>query len=236
MPNKKKKTQEAVVRAGKGTPSTQKYIPMREIRNDTVIMRDGTLRAVLLVSSINFFLKSDDEQKGIIQGYMQFLNAFDFPMQIVIQSRKFDPSKYLSHLEKLEAAQTNDLLKLQMSDYRQYVQELVQMGNIMDKKFFLVVPYDPVGDTNKGFLKKVGSLFSAPADISLKREQFMERKHALDQRIDNVMGSLQGLSLNAQRLDTQSLIEVFYNIYNPDTSPQEKMVGLDKLQVEETMA
>ncbi len=232
---KKKKTQEVSVRAGKGTPSTQKYLPMREIRNDTVIMRDGTLRAVLLVSSINFFLKSNDEQQGIIQGYMQFLNSFDFPMQIVIQSRKFDPSKYLANLEKLEVAQTNDLLKLQMSDYRQFVKELVQLGNIMDKKFFLVIPYDPVGDAKRGFISKLKSLFAAPSDIVLGKEQFMQRKHALDQRVDNVMASLQSLSLNAVRLDTQSLIEVFYTIYNPDTSPQEKLVDLGKLQVEETM-
>lgn len=235
MPSKKKKTQETAVRAGKGTPSTQKYIPMREIRNDTVIMRDGTLRAILLVSSINFFLKSDDEQKGIIQGYTQFLNSFDFPLQIVIQSRKFDPSKYLLQLEKLEAAQTNDLLKLQMSDYRQFVGELVQMGNIMDKKFFLVVPYDALGDTKRGFFKKMTSLFSAPLDILLKQEQFLERKHTLDQRVDNIMSGLQSLSINAERLDTQSLIEVFYAIYNPDTAPQEKLVELAKLQVEETM-
>ncbi len=154
MPQKKKKTQESVVRAGKGTPSTQKYLPMREIRNDTVIMRDGTLRAVLLVSSINFFLKSDDEQKGIIQGYMQFLNAFDFSMQIVIQSRKFDPSKYLLHLEKLEAAQTNDLLKIQMTDYRQFVTELVELGNIMDKKFFWLYHTILSETPRKDFLKK----------------------------------------------------------------------------------
>lgn len=234
MAKKKGKTKEAYVKAGKGTPSTQRYLALREIRNDTVIMKDGTLRAVLLVSSINFFLKSDDEQKGVIQSYTQFLNAFDYPVQIVIQSRRFDPSKYIAQLEKLEAAQTNDLLKLQMADYRQFIGELVSLGNIMDKKFFIVIPYDPAGDTKRGFFSRITSVFSAPADIILGREQFAERKHFLDQRVDNVMAGLLGMGLSAARLDTQSLVEVFYNLYNPDTSPQEKMVETNKLQVEDT--
>ncbi|MBI4250642.1 hypothetical protein HY622_03575 [Candidatus Uhrbacteria bacterium] len=222
------------MKAGKGTPSTSRYLALREIRNDTVLMKDGTLRAVLLISSINFFLKSDDEQKGVIQSYTSFLNAFDYPVQIVIQSRQFDPSKYIAELQKLEAAQTNDLLKLQMADYRQFIGELVSLGDIMDKKFFLVIPYDPAGDTKRGFFARVGSMFSAPADILLGQEQFMERKHFLDQRVDNVTAGLLGMGLNAVRLDTQSLIEVFYNLYNPDTSPQEKMVEVNKLQVEDT--
>lgn len=230
---KKKTTSEAhAPKATKGTPSTQKYIEISEFRNDTVIMKDGTLRAVLLVSSLNFFLKSEDEQQGIVQAYMQLLNTFDFPLQVVIQSRSFDISKYLERLEKIEQTQENDLLRIQIADYRTFISELVQIGQIMDKRFYVVIPYDPVADTSRGFFKQLGALFSASAEISLKREQFLRRKHFLDQRADNVSSALTGMGLNAVRVDTQSLMEVFYNLYNPETSPQQKLVETDKLLVE----
>ncbi|MEK7619032.1 MAG: TraC family protein [Patescibacteria group bacterium] len=230
---KKKTTAEAhAPKATKGTPSTQKYIEISEFRNDTVIMKDGTLRAVLLVSSLNFFLKSDDEQQGIVQAYMQLLNTFDFPLQVVVQSRAFDISKYLERLEKIEQTQENDLLRIQIADYRQFISELVQIGQIMDKRFYVVIPYDPVADTGRGFFKQLGALFSASAEISLKREQFLRRKHFLDQRADNVSGALTGMGLNAVRVDTQSLMEIFYNLYNPETSPQQKLAETDKLSLE----
>lgn len=229
---KKKIVQEQTVKAGRGTPPTQRHLDVAEFRNDTVIMKDGTLRSVVLVSSINFFLKSDDEQNGIIQAYMQLLNAFDFPLQIVVQSRTFDISKYLEKLEKIERNQQNDLLRLQIADYRQFIAELVQLGQIMDKKFFIVIPYDPLSDTQHGFFKQMKALFSASAEINLKREQFLKRKHFLDQRVDNVISALTGMGLNAVRLDTQGLIELFYTIYNPETAPQEKMVDTKELLIE----
>ncbi len=230
---KKQPKQTHAPKAGKSTPSTQKYLDVAEFRNNTVIMKDGTLRAVILVSSINYFLKSDDEQNAIIQSYMQLLNAFDFPIQIVVQSRAFDISKYLENLSKKERDQTNDLLRLQISDYRQFVGELVQMGQIMDKKFFIVIPYDPVADMKRGFFKQMGALFSGGGDIKLKHEQFEKRKHFLDQRISNVIGGLSGMGLNSVLLETQGLIELFYNLYNPETSPQEKLVETDKLLLDE---
>lgn len=219
-------------KATKGTPSTQKYLEIAEFRNDTVIMKDGTLRGILLVSSINFFLKSDDEQNGIIQAYTQLLNTFDFPLQIIIQSRRFDISKYLAKLEQIQEKQQNELLKLQIADYRQFVGELVQLGQIMDKKFYVVVPYDPVGDTKRGFFKQLGALFAASGEIMLKREMFLRRKHFLDQRVDNVMGAFAGMGLNAVRVDTQGLIEIFYTLYNPETAPQEKLVETAQLNLD----
>ncbi len=195
-------------------------------------MKDGTLRAVALVSSINFFLKSEDEQNGIIQAYTSLLNSFDFPLQILIQSRRFDISKYLARLEQIEQQQTNDLLRLQISDYRQFVGELVQLGQIMDKKFFAVIPYNPVGDNKRGFFQQISALFSASGEISLKTEQFVKRKHFLDLRVDSVLGSLVGMGLNAVRLDTQGLIELYYTLYNPETSPQEKLVATGDLNLE----
>lgn len=229
---KKKQTTEPNPKANRGTPSTQKHLEIAEIKNDTVILRDGTLRGVLLVSSVNFFLKSEDEQNATIQSYMQFLNTIDYPLQVLVQSRKYDITKYLKHLEQLESQQTNDLLKMQMADYRQFVGELVQLGDIMDKKFYVVVPYDPATDTRRGFFKQMYEVFFAAGELRLKKEQFLKRKHMLDQRIGNVMSGLVGMGLNTVRLDTQSLIELYYTTYNPETSSNQRMAPVGDIQVE----
>lgn len=233
MAHKKEKKIEPNPKANHNTPSTQKHLEIAEIKNDTVILRDGTLRGVLLVSSVNFFLKSEDEQNATIQAYMQFLNTIDYPLQVLVQSRKYDISKYLKHLEQLESQQTNDLLKLQMTDYRQFVGELVQLGDIMDKKFYTVIPYDPTTDTRRGFFKQMYEVFFAAGELRLKNEQFLKRKHMLDQRIGNVMSGLVGMGLNTVRLDTQSLIELFYSTYNPETASNQRMAPITDLQLEE---
>ncbi|MBI4253418.1 hypothetical protein HY623_04595 [Candidatus Uhrbacteria bacterium] len=232
MGKKKKQTSEPNPKAGKGTASTQKHLQVAEIKNDTIVMKDGTLRAALLVSSVNFFLKSEDEQNATIQTYQQFLNSIDYPLQIVIQSRKYDISHYLAHLQELEAQQTNDLLKMQMADYRQFVGELVQLGDIMDKKFYVVIPYDPTTDTRRGFFRQLTNVFTAVGEITLRREAFLKRKHILDQRVDAVISGLLSMSLNAARLDTQSLIELLYTTYNPLTAANQRMAEVGKLQVE----
>lgn len=230
----KKKTVEATgMTANKSTPSTQKYLKIREITNDTVILKDGTLCATILVASVNFFLKSEDEQQSTIMGYQQFLNTIDFPIQITVQSRMFDISKYLARLEKIEKEQTNDLLKMQMAEYRRYISDLVDIGQIMDKKFFISVPYNPTADARKGFFQQAKTIFSASGNVVLNREYFFQRKHFLDLRVETVMSGLRSMGLNAARLDTQSLIEMFYSIYNFETAPQEKMVETNKLQIEE---
>ena len=117
-----------------GVPS-QRFLDISEIREDVAVMKDGTLRAVLLVSSINFALKSMDEQNAIVQAYMQFLNAIDFPIQIVIQSRRMNIDTYLRRLSESERTQTNELLRRQIGDYRDYVRQLVELAEIMQKKF-----------------------------------------------------------------------------------------------------
>src|SRR3989339_2036177 len=135
--------------------STQEYLDIAEIKEDTVIMRDGTLRSVILVSSINFALKSEDEQNAIIAAYVGFLNNIDFPLQIVIQSRELNIDNYLNFLRQKEKEQTNELLKLQTAEYLQYVNELISLGKIMNKRFYMVVPYNPLSDKQKGFFSKL---------------------------------------------------------------------------------
>src|SRR3989344_5732169 len=141
--------------------STQQYLDIAEIKEDTVVLNDGTLRAVLLVSSINFSLKSEDEQNAIISSYISFLNFLEFPLQIVIQSRKLDIDSYLLRLKKIEKEQTNELLRMQTTEYRQYISELVEIGDIMTKRFYVVVPYDPLSDRQKSWIKRFFGLFTA---------------------------------------------------------------------------
>src|SRR3989339_742186 len=149
-----------VVKRGQKVPSSQQYIPFGEIRDDLIIMKDGTLRTVLLVSSLNFALKSEDEQKAIVQGYVSFLNTLNFELQIVIQSRKLNIEKYLNKLDGLARHQDNELLRKQTLTYRSFVKKLVEETDIMDKKFFVVVPFSPFSNKRKGFWIRLQEVLS----------------------------------------------------------------------------
>lgn len=214
-------------------PSTQKYLDISEIKEDTMILKDGTLRAVILVSSLNFALKSEDEQNAIINAYMSFLNTLEFPLQIVIQSRKLNIDKYLDDLKEVEKKQTNELLKMQTGDYINFVQELVELGEIMTKKFFVVIPYDPASDKRKGFWKRLKETLTPATLISLGQERFLKRRKELFKRVDHVVSSLNSIGLSAAVLDTQSIIELLYITYNPDVSEREKLAEVGKLRVGE---
>ncbi len=213
-------------------PSTQHHLPIAEIKEDVVVMRDGTMRAVLLVSSINFALKSEDEQRAIIAAYVNFLNAIDFPVQIVIQSRRLNIEGYLNRLAQAQKEQTNELLRLQIADYRQYVNELIELGEIMTKRFYLVVPFNPLSDKQQGFFHRLLELFTAATIVRLSQERFIKRRKELLQRVSHVVGALQSIGLKSVMLDTQSLIELYYNTYNPGVSEREKLVDVSRLQVE----
>lgn len=217
----------------KVSASTQHYLDIAEVKEDTVVMKDGTLRAVLLVSSINFSLKSEEEQNAIISAYISFLNFLEFPLQIVIQSRKLDIDGYLNRLKKVEKEQTNELLRMQTAEYRQYVSELVDIGDIMNKRFYIVVPYDPLSDKQKSWIKRFVGIFAAAKEVKLKQAEFEKRRHGLFQRVEHILTGLASMSLKSVVLDTQSLIELYYNTYNPDVYNNQKLVDLNKLRVEE---
>ena len=213
--------------------STQQYLDIAEIKEDTVVMRDGTLRAVILVSSINFALKSEDEQNAIISAYVSFLNNIDFPLQIVIQSRELNIDHYIDTLEQRGKEQTNELLKIQTAEYTQYIKELISMSKIMNKRFYIVVPYDPLSDKQKGFFARVFNLLRPAILIKTKGEKFLRRRVELTRRIDNIINGLNSIGLNAVLLDTQSLIELYYNTYNPSTSTNQKLIDINHLRVAE---
>jgi len=214
-------------------PATQRYLDINEIKEDVVIMKDGTLRAVLIVASINFALKSEDEQNAIIAAYVQFLNSLEFPLQIVIQSRKLNIDNYIERLKESEKNQTNELLRIQIADYRNFVQELVTLGQIMQKSFFVVVPYNPLSDKQKGFFNRLSEAFTPAIFVKLAEERFRQRRGDLMTRVEHIIGNLNSMGLKAVPLDTQSLIELYYRVYNPESYDSQKMQDTAKMRVQE---
>ncbi len=226
-------SQKTPPRPKKVAPSTQQYLDIMEIRDDAVVMKNGGLVAVLLVSSINFSLKSEEEQEAVIGAYVSFLNTIDFPLQIVIQSRRLDIDAYLEVLKGVEKQQTNELLKTQTQDYRRFVNELVQMNAIMSKRFYVVIPFSPKVDRPGKFFSRLLDAFAPTETIHLKQKQFEKYRLELFKRVDNVMNALSAAGLQSQPLRTQELIELYYNSYNPETARQEKLDDVRKLSLEE---
>lgn len=216
-------------------PATQRYLDIAEIKEDVVIMKDGTMRAVMLVASINFALKSEDEQNAIISQYVAFLNSLEYPLQIVVQSRRLNIEKYIERLKEAEKNQLNELLRIQISDYRAFINELVTLGQIMQKQFFVVVPYNPLSDKQKGFFARLGEAFTPAMFVRLAEEKFRRQKDSLQLRVEHMMGSLSSMGLKAAQLDTQSLIELYYRVYNPDVYDTQKMQDSGKLGVSDNI-
>lgn len=212
--------------------STQRHVPIYEIKDDVVIMRDGTLRAVLLTSSLNFMLKSEEEQTASIQAYVSFLNSFQFPVQIVVQSRRLNIDPYIAQLQEIEREQTNELLRQQTMTYRSYIEQLVELGNIMTKRFYVVVPYNPLSDKPKSFWERLGEAFRASQFLKLSEKRFQQRKKDLLSRVDIVATGLTSMNLRPVMLNTQNLIELYRDSYNIGISERQHLVDLNKLQIE----
>ncbi len=195
--------------------STQQYIPIRQIHDGVVVLNDGSLKAVLLVSSVNFSLKGEDEQKAMIEAYITFLNALDFPIQILVQSRALNLDHYLGELSGRSKTIANDLLRQQMVDYVAFVKELLSLGEIMTKKFYIIVPYSTALESKPSFFSRFTNLFLPAGQIKLSRKQFTELREQLDKRTQRVFAAVQQMGLTAIQLDTQGLMELYYSSYNP---------------------
>lgn len=217
----------------KPTAATQRYIDIAQIQDDVVVLKDGSMRAVILTSSLNFALKSEQEQTATVSSYVQFLNSLKFPIQIVIQSRKLNIDNYLDELEQKYKEQTNELLKVQIAEYRNFVGELIELGEIMSKRFYVVVPFSPGGDGQKTFFDRLQSTFIPATKVTLQRKKFLERRKELLQRVQLVMQGLNGMGLSSALLNTQQLIELYYESYNPEIAEHQRLQDITKMDVEQ---
>lgn len=218
----------------KGKPA-QDLIQISEIRDGVLILADGTMRANLLVSSINFALKSEDEQNAIIYAYQDFINSLDFGIQISVSSRKLDITPYLEEVKALRDKQANELLRLQMNEYINFVGELVKGSNIMTKTFFITVPFAAVQNKKQGFFERIfKGVRAATSKHSMSDEEFEHNKSQLFQRVEQVALGLRGMGLRVVPLQTQELLELFYNLYNPMTSRNQRLQRIGQMNIEET--
>jgi len=226
MRDKKKKKKKA------HRPSSQTHLPIAELKDGVVVLKDGTLRAVLMTSSINFALKSEDEQNAIISSYVGFLNSIDFSIQIVVQSRKLRIKPYLDKLNKTEREQPNELLRIQIADYRAFVQELVDIGQIMTKRYYVVISYDPISNKRKSYWARLKEVAKPALTLRLKDERFQKRRQDLEVRVRHAESGLANVGLQTVRLDTQALIELYYSTYNPDIAFAEPAGDMNEQDVE----
>jgi hypothetical protein len=204
-------------------PSTQQFLPIKEIKEGIAIMRDGSMRSILMISSMNFALKGEDEKNSIISSYQAFLNSLNFPVQIYIKSRKLHLDNYINKLNKTLETQTNVLLRQQTTQYVDFIGELLQYANIMEKRFFVIVPYFPTGVEQVNWFK---SLFSSKKAVETN---FELEKTELMQRVNEVISGLTSVGLRVAALNTEEIVELYYAVYNPDTAGNERITDSENL-------
>lgn len=198
-------------------PATQEFVEIEKIREGIVMLKNGGLRLVLMCGSRNLELEAIDSQNAIISAYADFLNSFDWPLQIVIHSRKSDIGPYLAELEERLKNQENELLKIQTAEYIDFVRSFVTLSDIMIKRFYVVVPFDPIESKSESPFEKINSLFGKSSkESTLVEERFQERKDQLLQRAEHTILALAHVGIKATGLQTEELIELFYNLYNPE--------------------
>ncbi|MDP3762960.1 MAG: hypothetical protein Q8Q97_02715 [bacterium] len=198
--------------------SAQEFLPIEEIRDGIVLLKDGTMKIVLMASSLNFALKSADEQEAIIFQYQNFLNSLDFSVQFFIQSRRLNITPYLDTLREAAIAQPNELLKIQTNEYIEFVKNFVSSSNIVAKNFYVVVPFQPPPfQTPQGALNAlIGSFIKSRHKFTrISDEKFEEYKTQLWQRVDTVSQGLIRSGVRLAPLNTEELVELYYGLFNP---------------------
>lgn len=229
-PDQQAQQKKKVVAKKSTANSTQNSLLISEIREGMAIMNDGSFRAVITCESINFDLMSSREREGVEFSYQNFLNALYFPIQIFIRSQRVDIGPYLDKLAAIRRAQDNMLLNVLMDDYIDFVDALSQDANIMDKSFYIVVPYFPAGEldmTNvktqaKGFF---GKILAQPKTTATKIDSvtYQKAKDEIKNRVDSVMNGLYQIGIQCQQLQTRDLGRLYYNVYNPDTAVRQPL-------------
>jgi hypothetical protein len=226
--------QQPVGQKVKNPASTQNSLLLSEVRDNMVIMSDGSFRAVVACKSINFDLMSSREREGVEFSYQNFLNSLNYPIQILIRSQRVDIGPYLDKLVAIRRSQDNMLLNVLMDDYINFIDILSQEANIMDKSFFIAVPYFPNGDVStlvsqgKGFFDK---LF-APSKNEITKidaNTYAKAQAEIKNRVDGVIAGLYQVGVQSIQLSTKELGELYYNFYNPDTAVREPLVNFENL-------
>lgn len=198
--------------------ATQAFVPLKEVREGVVVLKDGSLRTLLMASSINLALKSQDEQEAIVGQFQNFLNSLEFSVQFFVESRDLDIRPYLALLEERYAATLDDLMKIQIREYITFIKDFTERANIMTKNFFIVVPYDPALIARGGGVAgAIGSLLPTGATKApvLTEEQFEQYRTQLEQRIAVIEQGLVRTGVRVVALDTEEIIELFYKLFNP---------------------
>lgn len=215
--------------------TAQKSLLISEIRDGIVIMKDGSMRAVVMCQSINFDLMNPQEREGVEFAYQGFLNSLYFPVQIIVRSQHINLDDYLKKLQKVRQDQDNILLGLLMEDYITYVKYLVEAANIMDKQFYVVVPYYPSLAAKEGIssgAQKFSEIFKAKEEavVTINEADFTRYKQELTQQVRVVTSGLNQMGVNSLPLNTQELIELYYNVYNPVTAKQQPLTDVNELE------
>lgn len=200
--------------------ATQEFVPIKEVRDGIIMLKDGGMRAILLCSSMNFSLKSDDERSAILLQFQDFLNSLDFSVEILIQSRKLDIRPYIALLEERATRQESSLMKIQVREYIEFIKNFTESTNIMTKHFFVIVPYSPalLGPASaSGVLSSLGfGKKETPASSNAKSEAgFDENRSQLEERLSVVEQGLVRSGIRVVRLGTEEVIELFYKAFNP---------------------
>ncbi|HLZ14501.1 MAG TPA: hypothetical protein VKQ34_00740 [Candidatus Saccharimonadales bacterium] len=216
--------------------STQNSLLIAEIRDGIVIMNDGSFRSVVMVKSVNFDLMSPQEQEAVEYSYQGFLNSLYFPVQIFVRSQKVDLQAYIEKLDKIRTEHENMLLAMLMEDYIDYIDQLSQQTNIMDKKFYIVIPYFPHVDVqkaltqSKNFLTGFMALFNTKEQhVVVNEADLTAAKTELRNRVQSVLQGLLQAGVQGLPLDTQELIELYYDTYNPDTATRQQLKNFNSL-------
>lgn len=216
--------------------TTQNSLLLSEIRDNMVIMADGTFRAVIACKSINFDLMSSREREGVEFSYQNFLNALYFPIQIFIRSQRVDIGPYIDKLEDIRRSQDNMLLNVLMDDYITFIDALAQEANIMDKSFFIVVPYFPSGDVTsmveqgKGIFGRMFNNSKSNNSITkIDKVTYEKAKEEIKNRVDSVLSGLLQVGVQSTQLRTKQLGELYYNVYNPDTAVREPLADFNNV-------
>ncbi len=208
------------------TPSTTDLVQLQDIRDGVVLLKDSSLRGIVEINAINFDLRSTDEQSAILQQFQAFLNSVDFPVQIIVHSRKFDISTYLATIQAASEKLTSELLKIQAQEYMRFVSELSDLSNIMSKKFYISLPFSvvPTGSEKKGFVSGFTDMFKkkpAAQATGPTPEQLATYRMQLQQRADLIIGGLSGMGLSGHMLGQEELVQLFTELYKP-VVPQKK--------------